>query len=68
MKILSRLFTLCGIVLIIGTAGASDTGSIDLFQTIIQALTGIILIFDGMFINNILRGAKEKWKSVNNHI
>ena len=43
------LFKVIGLILLIGTAGASDMGSITIFQILIQVLLGLCLILAGCF-------------------
>ncbi len=55
------LFKVIGLILLIGTAGASDMGSITIFQILIQVLLGLCLILAGCFC-----GRKEAEGSAKN--
>ena len=53
MKKLSNLLMIIGVILLIGTAGASDVGNIDFLQTIKQILISAMFILASLSINKI---------------
>lgn len=46
-KTIATVTTLMGIVLVIGAAGGSDTGTFNIEQTLLRVMIGIILIIGG---------------------
>ncbi len=63
IKAILKLMVLTGILIILGTAGASDLGRISLLESISQILLGAIFIFcggAGLNLVKILRPLKRK--------
>lgn len=55
-----KLIILSGIIIIIGTAGASDLGRLSLLESISQVLLGIIFIFSGKAGLNLIKILKPR--------
>ena len=53
MKKISNLLIAFGVLILLGTAGASDAGSIEFVKIINQLLLGIVLLLAGNIVKKI---------------
>lgn len=70
-KTLSKLIIFIGIIIILGTAGASDLERLTLLESISQILLGSIFIFcgtAGLGLLKILKPAKSKREKIQSRI
>lgn len=54
-KIIPKAAAIAGVLLLLGTAGASDAGNIGLGQTLIQLIIGVALLAGGILAQEVAR-------------
>ena len=55
MKMMPKIAAWLGALLLLGTAGASDAGSIGLGQTVLQLIIGLVLLAGGILAQEVQR-------------
>jgi len=55
MKYIPKIAAWLGALLLLGTAGASDAGSIGMGQTILQLIIGLVLLSGGILAQEVAR-------------
>lgn len=63
MKTIKTVLIVAGIIVIVGTAGASDTNAITFGQAVKQVLLGAMCCSIAYLIN--VKESKQKWKNQN---